>query len=388
MVPAMNAITVPLGFLSLIAAAGYIVLAVLAALAGRLRQSAVTSLSSPAPVTILKPLCGAEPGLLENLRSFCVQDYPSFQIVFGVRDAADPACAVAERLIAEFASIPIALVVDPTLHGGNRKVSNLINMLPRAQHEILVMADSDACVGPDYLAAVTAPLNDPAVGLVTCLYRARPTGGIWSRLGAMYVNEWYMPLVLLSWLLGYRGYVSGQTVCMRHSTLREAGGLESLANQLAEDHRMGQLVRCLGLRIELSPYVIDGEQHEVDLKSVTRHELRWMRTIRALRPRSFLGVFLTFSFPLAVLGMALVSDMPTISPAAWGLFGGGIAARVALHFLHRRKGGRLDFSDLWLLPICDTLIAWVWLLSFFTSRIGWRNDEFDVGADGVLRPLP
>jgi ceramide glucosyltransferase len=289
--------------------------------------------------------------------------------------------------MAEFPSLPVSLVVDPKLHGSNRKVSNLVNMLPHARHELLVMADSDAFVRQDYLAAVAAPLSEDGVGLVTCLYRAIPTRGIWSGLGAMYVNEWYMPLVMLSWLFGYRGYVSGQTLCMRRSTLRAIGGLEALADQLAEDHRLGQLVSGVNLRIELSPYVIDGEHHEPDLRSVARHELRWMRTIRAVRPRSFLGIFLTFSLPLAFLGIALAADAATISPLAWCLFAGALTARIALHFVQRIKGSRSAVRELWLLPLCDILILWGWLRSLCTSRIAWRDDEFDVDADGVLHPL-
>ena len=202
------------------------------------------------------------------------------------------------------------------------------------------------------------------------------------------MNDWYMPMVQLSWLLGYRGYVSGQTVCIRHSTLRAIGGLEVLADQLAEDHRLGQLVRGLNLKIELSPYWVDGEYHEPDLRSMTQHHLRWMRTIRALRPRSFLGLFLTFSLPLALLGIAFVADAPTASPAAWGLFGGCLITRAALHVADRTRCARPIPSDLWLLPLCDLLILWAWCRSLFTSRIAWRNHEFDVDADGALHPLP
>jgi ceramide glucosyltransferase len=383
----IHPIIAALGFISLIAAAGYIVLAVIAVAAGRLRRR-THSLPSQQPVTILKPLCGAEPGLYDNLRSFCNQDYPCFEIIFGVRDSADPARPVVDRLIAEHASLPITLIVDPKLHGTNRKVSNLINMLPHANHDLLVMADSDAFVGTDYLSAVTAPLSRAEIGLVTCIYRAIPTAGIWSRLGAMYVNDWYMPMVLLSWLFGYRGYVSGQTLCIRRTTLRAIGGLQALANQLAEDHRLGQLVRGLNLKIELSPYMVDGEHHETDFRSMTRHELRWMRTIRALRPRSFPGIFLTFSLPLALLGIAFVAAAPPASPVAWSLLGGCLIARAALHIAHRIGGARPILSDLWLLPVCDLLILWAWCRSLFTSRIAWRNHEFDVDADGVMHPLP
>jgi len=383
----MLAIIAALGFVSLIAALGFIVAAILARLAWRRRRWPSSSSSKP-PATVLKPLCGAEPGLYDNLRSFCAQDYPNFEVIFGVRDAADPACAIVARLMAEFASLPIRLIVDPELHGSNRKVSNLINMLRYANHEWLVMADSDAIVGVDYLSTITTPLRDPDIGLVTCIYHAIPTGGVWSRVGAMYVNEWYMPLVLLTWLFGYRGYVSGQTVCIRQATLRAIGGLETLANHLAEDHRLGQLVRGLNLKVELSPYPLDGVHYERDLQSMTTHELRWMRTIRALRPRSFLGVFLTFSFPMAMLGIAFVAASPTPLPVAWGLFAGCLIARIALHVAHRAGGSGKILEDLWLLPLNDLLICWVWLRSLFTSRITWCDDQFEVDTDGVMRPWP
>ncbi|HZF15698.1 MAG TPA: glycosyltransferase, partial [Steroidobacteraceae bacterium] len=213
-----------LAFACLGLAAGYAILTVLAVLVWRMQRGPAESRSLP-PVTVLKPLCGAEPGLHEHLRSFCRQNHSDFQIVFGVRDADDPACAVVRQLMAEFPSVPIELVINPQLHGSNLKISNLINMLPHARHDILAMADSDAFVRPDYLASVTAPLLRPDVGLVTCIYRGAPSKGIWSRLGAMYINEWYVPSVLLAWLFGYQGYVSGQTVCLRRDTLRALGGL-------------------------------------------------------------------------------------------------------------------------------------------------------------------
>jgi ceramide glucosyltransferase len=380
-----QALMTAVGLVSLSLAVSYAVLTVVAVLVWRLRRGPDSSRSRP-PVTVLKPLCGAEPGLHEHLRSFCRQNYPEFQLVFGVRDAADPACAVVKRLAAEFPSIPIELVINPQLHGSNLKISNLINMLPYARHDMLVMADSDAFVGLDYLATVTAPLLDHEVGLVTCIYRGTPTKEIWSRLGAMYINEWYVPSVLLAWLFGHQGYVSGQTVCLRRDTLHAIGGLRELANHLADDHRLGELVRGLGLRIVLSPYVVDGEHHEPNFNSLTRHELRWMRTIRVLRPRSFRLMFLTFSFPLAVFGIAAAGPESS-SMTAWVLFGITVLARLVLHFVHRLRDERAPMSDLWLLPARDLLICWVWCRSFFTSHVTWRGKEFDVDADGVMRPL-
>jgi ceramide glucosyltransferase len=374
------------GVASLGFAAAYAVLAVVAVLVWRMQRMPKNP-RSLAPVTMLKPLCGAEPGLYEHLRSFCRQDYPEFQIVFGVRDQADPACAVVKRLRAEFPSVPIELVIDQRLHGTNFKISNLINMLPYARHEILVMADSDASVGTDYLAAVTAPLADHKVGLVTCIYRGMPTPRLWSRLGAMYINEWYVPSVLLAWLFGHEGYVSGQTVCLRRDTLQAMGGLQVLANHLADDHRLGELVHALDLKVVLSPYVVKGEHHEPSLESLTRHELRWMHTLRVLQPRNFLFIFITFSLPLAMLGLAFAAAGASLSRAAWALFATTVTARLVLHLVHRSRDDRAPLADLWLLPARDLLICWVWWRSFFSSRVTWRGNEFAVGADGVMRPL-
>jgi ceramide glucosyltransferase len=375
-----------LAFACLGLAAGYAILTVVAVLVWRMQRGPAESRSLP-PVTVLKPLCGAEPGLHEHLRSFCRQNYPDFQIVFGVRDADDPACAVVRRLVAEFPSVPIELVINPQLHGSNLKISNLINMLPHARHDILAMADSDAFVRSDYLASVTAPLLRPDVGLVTCIYRGAPSKGIWSRLGAMYINEWYVPSVLLAWLFGYQGYVSGQTVCLRRDTLRALGGLRVLADHLADDHRLGELVRALGLRIVLSPYLVDGEHHEPSFDALVRHELRWMLTIHVLRPRSFRLIFISFGLPLAILGLVAALAESSRSSAAWMLFGITLLARMALHFVHRFRDNRAPLSDFWLLPARDVLICWVWCRSFFTSHVTWRGNEFDVDADGVMRPL-
>lgn len=366
-------------------AVGYSVLVLVAVLVWR-RAKPMVRAGSPPPVSILKPLCGAEPGLYEHLRGFCVQEYPAFQIVFGVRDPADPACAVVQRLTAEFPSLDIEMVVNPRLHGSNLKISNLINILAKARHDLLVMADSDAFVGPDYLAAVTSPLLDRAVGLVTCPYHGVPTAGIWSRLGAMYINEWYVPSVLLAWLFGYQGYVSGQTMCMRRDTVEAIGGLEAIADHLADDHRIGELVTALGLRIVLCPYLVEGEHHEQSFHSLIRHEMRWMRTIRILRPRSFRFIFLSFSLPLAACGIALAAGGPRHALLAWTLFAVTAAIRLSLHCLPMQRRPAL-LADTWLVPARDVLLCWVWWRSFSTSRVLWRGHEFDVDADGHMRRL-
>lgn len=376
------------GLAGLTIAAGYALLAVIAVLAWHMRRMPKESRPLFPPLTILKPLCGAEPGLYENLRSFCEQDYPEFQIVFGVLDPADAALSVVERLVAEFPSLPIDVVINSQLHGGNRKTSNLINLLAQARHDVLVMADSDARVGPDYLKTVSAPLLDREVGLVTCIFRGIAMPRLWSRLGAMYINEWYMPSVLLARLFGHQGYVSGQTICLRRETLQAMGGLRVIANHLADDYQLGERVRGLGLRIVLSHYLPTVEHDEASFDSLSRHELRWMSTIRILRPRSFRLIFFTFSLPLAALAIVLNAADPVFSTAAWALFELTVVARLTLYGVYRPRGDRSLLSDLWLVPVRDLLICWVWWRSFFTSRVTWRGREFDVDARGIMHQTP
>jgi ceramide glucosyltransferase len=383
----VHAISGLLGISLLLIAAGFSGTALLAVLfwrARRIRPPPYPELNPP--ITVLKPLCGAEPDLYMQLRSFCQQDYGDFQIIFGVRDPADIALAVVERLVEEFPSLPIDVVVNSRQHGDNYKISNLMNMVDRARHDVLVIADSDAMVAPDYLRAVTAPLADPGVGLVTCIYRSVPTATIWSRLGAMYVNEWFVPSVLLAWLFGQRQFASGQTLCFRRDTLQAIGGLLAIGSHLADDFRLGELIRGLGQRIELSHYEVEVRHHEPSATALLRHELRWMRTLRVVKPRSFRGMFFSFSLPLAMIGILLASlGAHGASGIAWLLFAFTVAARLALHVIHRLPGGSSILSDLWLVPARDLLLAWIWCRSFANTSILWRGSEFDVDAHGMMR---
>ena len=384
--PTVTLMIALIGYLCLLIGAVYGTLALIAVLAWQRRRKPPGARGLP-PVSVLKPLCGLEPGLYQNLRSFCQQDYPEYQVVFGVLSRHDPALPVVERLRAEFPSLPIEVVINPQQHGSNCKVSNLINMIAQARYDVLAMADSDTCVGRNYLSIVTEPLRDEAVGLVTCLYHAVPTESAFSRLGAMYVNEWYMPSVLVAWLFGYRGYVSGQTLCVRRDTLQKTGGLHAIANHLADDHELGERVCGLGLRIELSHYVPSAECHEQSFHSLTRHEVRWMRTLHVLRPRCFPFIFLSFGLPLALLGIVLATVTPSLDALAWALFGTAVLARVVLHLSHRLGGKRAALADFWLVPGRDLLMCWVWFRSLLSSCVTWRGNEFDVDARGIMHRL-
>ncbi len=364
-------------------AAGYEMVACLAVLVFEIRRAVLLRVASgrvQQPVTVLKPLCGAEPGLYENLRSFCLQEYGNYQIVFGIQDEADPALAVVARLMREFPALPMDVVVSGQQHGTNRKVSSLINMLPRAKHDLLMIADSDALVDPSYLSSMVAPLNDPGVGLVTCIYRGMAKSGVWSRLGAMYVNDWYMPSVLVAWLFGHREYASGLTLCIRRETLKATGGLHRLCNHLADDYELGALVRGTGLKIALSSRIPRTGHAEPYFDHLVAHETRWMRTIRVLRPKSFRFLFLSFGLPLAVAGLVMSLGLQSVAPLRTTLFGVALAARLL-------RSRELSLTDLWLLPVRDMLLCWVWWRASRTSVVMWRGNEFAVDAQGIMRSV-
>ena len=289
----------------------------------RFRRRRTPVVATKRPISVLKPLHGEEPTLLDNLRSFCRQHYPDFQIVFGVADPDDAAIAVVRTLMAEFPGRDLALVVDGTQRGANRKVANLDNMLPSARHNILVIADSDMRVSPDYLAAVTAPLVEaqPAgagTGLVTCLYRGVSSGGLWSDLAALHINHGFLPQAVAADALGMGAGCFGATMALKRATLEAAGGFAALVNTLADDHVLGQAVRRLGLTVALSPYLVDDIVAEPGPAALFRHELRWARTIRLVAPLGFLGSVVTYPVPLALIAAALGAAPMAAPPCGCG----------------------------------------------------------------------
>ena len=332
------------------------------------------------PITVLKPLCGAEPETYECLRSFCEQAYPKYQVVFGVSDPLDPAVAIVHRLQREFPRLDLVLAVEHRQHGSNRKVNNLINMMSFARHDYLIVSDSDVKVESNYLANLIPPLLDAGVGIVTCAYRGVPRSGIWSLLGAMYINEWFMPSVRVAALLGYRSFAFGVTIGIRRDTLTKIGGFHSVSNQLADDYRLGELTRSLGLRTVLSPVEVDtfvGERSAADLIA---HELRWRRTIRNLNPFGYGFSFVTFGFPVTALQL-----VPARGAPAAAIFAATSLASVLIH-LNTRRPSDSGFRLL-LVPIRDLLHFGLWVWSFATRRVQWRNDHFHVNRDGAAQHI-
>lgn len=324
--------------------------------------------AAPVPVTVLKPLCGGEPRLEQNLATLCTQRHPCYQIVFGVRAPDDPAIAVVERLRRRFPALDMQVVADSRVHGSNLKVSNLINMMGAARHPWLVLADSDIAVGPDYLEQVTAPLADPGVGIVTCLYHGQAAGGFWARLGALFIDIWFAPSVAVASRGGGSAFGFGATIALRAEVLRAIGGFEMLKDRLADDFWLGELTRRQGLATVLSKLRVSTDITEDSLAALWRRERRWMQTIRSLNPVGYAFCFLTFSLPMLALGLCLAPG-----PWTWALALPGLGARLALQW--RAAPG---VTALLLAPVRDVLLLLEWLSGFTGATTRWRGHELPV----------
>jgi ceramide glucosyltransferase len=342
------------------------------------RRPRIQPMSRP-PVTVLKPLHGDEPLLEEALATICRQDYPQWQVVFGVQDAGDPAIAVVERLRVRFPNCDIALVINPTLHGENRKVGNLINMLSAARHGVLVIADSDVHVRPDYLDRLVAALEQPGVGLVTTIYAGLPASRrLPALLGATQITHGFLPGAVLARALGRQDCL-GATMCLRRQDLARCGGLRALVDHLADDAVLGHRIAALGLKVALADTVPLTTVPEDNLRTLFRHELRWARTIRALEPGAFAGSVLQYPLAWSLLAMALAGG------AAWslGVFAvAWIVRAVAARMIDCALAPQWNGDSLaapafrcpvWLLPARDLLSVVVMLASYGGRRVEWRG---------------
>jgi ceramide glucosyltransferase len=331
-------------------------------------------------VSILKPLSGAEAQLAQNIETYFHQDYPgAVQFVFGVQDPDDGAIPVIRALIERYPGLDLELVVNGATHGSNRKVSNLINMGQVARHPLIVLADSDVAVDPDYLRTLAGALAEPGVGVVTCLYRGLSNGGFWSRLSAMGIHDHFLPGAAVGLALDLARPCLGQTIALSRETLARIGGLEAVANELADDYAIGKAARLAGFRVVLPSMLVAHSFEETSLIEVVRHELRWARTIFAVDPLGHLGSGVTHALPLALIGAAL---------RGFDAFGlavvlAALASRLFLKFRLTREFD-LPNPNYSLTFARDILSFAVYFASFWSARVSWRGRDFIVRRDGTM----
>jgi len=335
------------------------------------------------PVSILKPLKGVDPAIYESFRSHCLKDYPEYEIIFGVSEGDDPAVEIVERLRREFPTRAIELVVCHERLGTNVKVSNLVQMLTSARYEHLIVNDSDIRVASDYLRRVLAPLVQPAVGMVTCLYRGVPQPTLGSRLESLGISTDFAGGVLVARSLEGVQFGLGSTLAFRRGDLARVGGFEALLDYLADDYQLGKRIADLGLEVRLSEVVVDTFLPAYDFAGFFEHQLRWARSVRDSRRWGYVGMLLTYGLPWALLTVAAARG------ALWS-----VAVLVVASILRGAvavKVGRSALRDprvLGLLPwlvLRDLVAVVVWCASFASDTIAWRGSHFHL-RNGKLSP--
>lgn len=334
------------------------------------------------PATIMIPLCGADFEAYANYASFCLQEYPDYQIVFGITSPEDSSAAVIRKLIADFPSKDIILVIGPESIGANPKVNNLYNMLAKAKHEIIVLVDSDIRVEPHYLATIVSELIQEGVGLVTCLYRPGRSSGLPSKLEAVGISTEFTPSVLVAWLIEGISFAFGATIATTKEKLESIGGLARIADYLADDYKMGQLIAQSGHKVKLSSYIVQIMLPPMSFLHMMKHQVRWARGIRACRPWGYLGSLITHGTVLAFLNV-LVSGGSVISVF---LFAATLTCRFAVAWYVGIKGtGDIALrQNFYLIPLRDVLGFIIWSLGQTGKRVIWRGKVFCLIEDGKM----
>ncbi len=350
-----------------------------------LQQDTRTDLSFHPPVSILKPICGFDEQTYANLASFCRQDYPEYQIIFGVQEVHDSSMEVVKQIIRDFPEIDIQLIVNDRTLGTNRKVNNLASALARASYDILLLADSDVRVGPDYLQQVVQPLKNSQVGVITCLYRSITQGWVTTLESLSTPTEFHAGVLVSNQLEGTK-FAMGQTIVIRRSVLEEIGGFKAIANYLADDFHLGHLPAQVGHRVVLSSYVVD---HVLPLRDTVLHalqrQIRWVVGIRVSRPWGYAGLIFTYG-TLASTGLLLLTEGTFFSWAIWSLTW-GLRVTMAWMVGIRCLQDPVAKSWFWLSPLRDFLSFALWIYGFLGNTFRWRSQLFRLTKQGELVAL-
>lgn len=330
------------------------------------------------PVTVLAPLCGAEAGLYDRLAALCRQVYAGpVQFVFGVSSASDPAIGVARQLVHDFPAAAIDLVVDPRIHGSNRKISNLVNMLEHARHDTLVFIDSDIVVAPGHLTRLVAELRREGTGAVTCLYTGVAREGRWAALSSMNINFDFLPNAILGLWLRMAEPCFGATIAISRPLLDSLGGLAAFKDCLHDDNAIGAAVRGAGQRVDISSLVVGHVCLERSSKELLQTQLRRARTIRMIDPAGYAGSVLTHPPALALIAALLGS------PLGLPMLAAAIALRL-IECVSIERTFQLPRQKYLNLLARDVLAFGIYLTAFFGDEVVWRGSRYRTSGRGTL----
>jgi ceramide glucosyltransferase len=360
-----------------ILAACYYSLAIVAAALWRRSMTWQDAETWTPPLSVLKPVHGRDPRFYEAIVSHAAQDYPEFEILFGLTDPHDPAIADIERLQREFPSRRIEIAIVST-DAPNEKVGVLAELARRARHSLLLVNDSDIVVEPGYFHAVAAPLRNPQIGLVTCLYRAKSES--WAaHCEALGIATEFAPSVLVARLLGQAEFALGSTMVFRAEALGRIGGFQQLAKYLADDYQLGRHIRQLGYRIEFAPVVVETGLGGESWAQTWQHQLRWSRTIRVSRPAGYCGYVVTHATLWAVVALAAQQWWAGAIALAIRMLAGVLVGSAILK--DRRVAARF-----WLIPLRDLFGFAVWAAGTFGNRVQWRDRSLQLQPGGIIQP--
>jgi len=352
----------------------------------QLQQVALAATAALPPVSIFKPLHGAEPRLEENLESFFLQDYPAFEIVFGCRTASDPALQVVELLRARYPQVATQVVLSGEPNWPSAKVWSLHKMIASSRRDYLVISDSDILVAPDFLRNVIPPLLAPRNGLVTCLYRGVPAPGFWSCLEALGMSVEMPSGVIAADMLEGMQFALGSVLAVRRDALEKCGGISSTAEYYSDDFVLGNRVHAAGYQVVLSHYRVNHVLCDQSFANTFATQVRWMQSTRYSRPKGHLGTGLTFATPFGVLGLVAAAALGHLSLGlgllAWSLLNRVVQSIAVGYFV---IGDRRALGLCWLYPLRDLSGFLVWLGSYCGgSHFRWRGELYRFTPGGRI----
>jgi ceramide glucosyltransferase len=337
-----------------------------------------------APVSLLKPVHGVDFASPINFASFCVQDYPEYEILFCVNDMDDPAVPLLQQTIKDFPECSIRILSNAPKIGSNQKVNNLVLLAREAKHGIIVQSDGDVMVTPNYLKNVVAEFADPSVGVVSCFYRGVAEKNFWAEVEAVGAASDFFAGALVANLPGQVTFALGASVATTKTWLAKIGGYEALADLLADDYEIGNRVHRAGGKVLLSREAVWTMYPAQTLQSFWEHQVRWARTVRLVRPASFFGLVVTHGLPWCLLAAA-------VAPSAW-MGAGFLGAYLVLRLLVAWVVGVWGVNDevlrrkLWLVPVRDAIHFAVWLAGFASNRVTWGGVEYAIEG-GKMREV-
>jgi len=336
------------------------------------------------PVSNLKPIRGLDPEAYENFASFCRQDYPDYELLFCLGKKDDPVVPVLEKLIGDFPQIRIRILYENDSRASNDKVAKLARLESEAQHEILVISDSDVRARPDYLRTLVAPFADPKVGAVTCFYVPIAVKTLAQGLQAIgMVSDFYAGVLVARQLDGMK-FALGPTIATTRTRLAGFGGYRAIQNRPADDVLVGRLIAEQGYKVELLPYTILTVPDYHSMADLLHKRLRWLVVMRHVRPWGHLGLLLTQGLPWSLAAIAI---RPTLA-VALGYLAAYLALRLTMTWLVGVRGLRDETlrKKMWLIPVWDAIAFLIWLVSFGRSSFRWRGSEYSI-RDGQLVPV-